>query len=320
MDDVSVPSDTKRRPRDGEIARIAEWQRGLVTVSQLMRLGLSREAIKSRAAAGRLYRVHQGVYAVGYRAPHPHVGFHAAVLAAGDGAVLSHVSAGVLWGLVVPRHGAGRPVDVTVSRRPRARAGIRVHRRRTLADSERSNAHGIPVTAPGRTLLDLAAVLPVGVVRRAVREAEVRGLVDHGDLVRQLTRWRGRRGAPVLRAIVSVGPAPTRSELEDRTLALLLDHGLPKPRINAIVLIGEREFEVDFLFAEAGLIIEADGERYHGGAQARRADAARQAELEAAGYRVMRVTWRQVVDTPEQTVQRIRRVLPPPRDQRFVAV
>jgi very-short-patch-repair endonuclease len=168
----------------------------------------------------------------------------------------------------------------------------------------------IPVTTPARTLLDLAAVVSPDVLRRAVRQAEVDGLARQRELERQLARApRRRRGSRRLAAILELGPARTRSELEDRMLALLVAHGFPRPLTNAHVRALTRTVEVDFLFPELRLVLETDGDRYHGTRLAREADAARQADLEAAGYRVVRLNWRQVTAEQEQTVRRLRRIV-----------
>jgi len=141
-----------------------------------------------------------------------------------------------------------------------------------------------------------------------VHEAEVQRLVRHEALWRQVHRTRGRRAATVLASVLAEGPAPTRSELEDRALALFREHGLPKPRINVHVA----GIEVDFLFSFARLIVEVDGARYHHTHFARRNDADKQARLEAAGYRVIRLTWDQVTQRPAQTAARVERALTAP--------
>jgi very-short-patch-repair endonuclease len=138
-----------------------------------------------------------------------------------------------------------------------------------------------------------------------VHEAEVQRRVGHGRLAAQLARADGRRGAARLAAIVADGPAPTRSELEDRLLDLSSRHRLPRPRTNTRV----GAFEVDFLFPDHRLVVETDGDRYHATRAARRWDATRQARLEAAGYRVLRVTWEQVTAAEAQTADRLRQAL-----------
>jgi hypothetical protein len=316
LSSASGGTQQSRAPVDGRIAALAATQHGLATSSQLISLGIGRHAIDARARSGRLHRIHRGVYAVGHRAPHPHTTMHAAVLAVGPDAVLSHVSAAVLWGLMRPPAAARGPVDVTANRVLRPAPGVRVHRTRALPPRDTTSVQGIPVTAPARTLLDLAGAVPADVLRRALREAEVKRLVDHPALAAQLQRAPaiGRRGARRLRRLLELGPAPTRSELEDRTLELLQRYGFPPPHINAPVDAGGRTYEADFLFADQRLIVEADGAAYHDTPRARLEDAARQAALEAVGYRVVRVTWDQVTRAGDtaQTVERLSRALRAP--------
>jgi len=189
----------------------------------------------------------------------------------------------------------------------RSRSGIRVHRARKFDRRDRARIGGVPVTTVARTLLDLAEVVGPRILRRAVREAYVQRLVDERGLKAALNRAHGRHGAPRLAALVAPGLVATRSELEDRMLHLIRTHGLPEPLVNARLAGLPRRVEVDFLFADAGLVVETDGARYHDNALAREIE--RQAMLEAAGYRVLRVNWRQVTRDTDETVRRIRRAL-----------
>lgn len=284
---------------------MAGHQYGVVTVGQLHTHGLDQSAIAHRTRSGRLHPLHRGVYAVGHRHLPREGRFLAAVLAMGPGAQLSHRSAATLWELLAESPGA---VDVMVTRKARPRAGIRVHTTGGLRRAERTRRAGIPVTSPERTLLDLAAAKSVSAaaLRRAVREAFVRRIVDEGVLRAQLERAGGRRGAARLAEILRPGAIATRSELEDRTLDVLRAHGFPQPAVNATVGIGSRTYEVDFLFVDRRLVVEADGARFHDTPVSRRDDVARQATLEAAGYRVVRVTWDQVTRETAQTVRRLR--------------
>jgi very-short-patch-repair endonuclease len=138
-----------------------------------------------------------------------------------------------------------------------------------------------------------------------VHEAQVQRRVNERQLREQLERAGGRRGARRLHELVEPGMPATRSELEDRLLELLARHGLPRPRANARV----GPYEVDFLFDDIGLVLETDGDRYHGTRLARERDARRQATLKASGYRVLRLTWAQVTAAEEQTVLRLSRAL-----------
>src|SRR3954470_16877965 len=113
-------------PADRAIAALAARQYGVVTRAQLRAIGLGDTAVSKRAAAGRLHRVHRGVYAVGHRVLPARGAWMAATLACGDGAVLSHTTAAALWEL---RATDGAVVDVTVpSAGARRRPGLRIHR------------------------------------------------------------------------------------------------------------------------------------------------------------------------------------------------
>src|SRR3954471_9971641 len=151
---------------DREIARLAMRQHGVVARRQLRALGLSNAAVAHRVAAGRLHRVHHGVYAVGHRLLAPRGWWLAAVLACGPGAVLSDASAAALWGL---RPSAPIRPDVSVrTSAGRARPGVRIHRRAGLRPDETTTCDGIPVTTPARTVLDLAARLPPRALERVL--------------------------------------------------------------------------------------------------------------------------------------------------------
>jgi hypothetical protein len=226
----------------------------------------------------------------------------AAVLALGAGAVLSHRSAAALWGFWPP----DAPMDVTAPSR-RRRADVRTHLA-ALRPEDITQRRGIPVTMPARTLLDLADVVSGQALRRAVNEALIQRRASVPGLKAQLERDGDRlRAAARLRAILAYA-SPTRSELEDRTLELIAQAGLPLPRSN-VRLDLHPPVEVDFLYSTHRLVLEADGHRFHSTKIAREDDARRQARIEAAGYLVMRLTWEDVTQEPGQTVRRLRNAL-----------
>ncbi|MDX6675613.1 MAG: hypothetical protein QOH11_3031 [Solirubrobacteraceae bacterium] len=293
--------------RDAAIARIAARQYGVVTRAQLVAAGLGRGSIEHRVAERRLHRVHRGVYLVGHVSAPPLAREMAAVLACGPDAVLSHQSAASMWSLL-SREGA--EVHVTVAERdPGNHPGIRLHRARRLHRIDVRRCQRIPVTAPARTLLDLAALIPLRDLERAVEEARVRRLVRPRQLLDALERSPGRRGAGALRGLLDGEPALTRSEAETRMLGLLRAARLAPSAVNARV----GRYEVDFLWRAQRLVVEVDGYAYHGTRAGFERDRARDAELQAAGYRVIRVTWRQLVDAPEAVIARIAQALAQPR-------
>lgn len=278
-DQVALRRDIRGKLRtDEQIARIAERQHGVVARRQLLAIGLSADAIDRRLALGRLHAVHRGVFAVGHTVLSREGRWLAAVLAAGDGAVLSHQSAAALWGM----RPTTRPrIDVTTPRRRRSNARVQAHHA-ALEAEEVALRDGIPVTSPTRTLADLAAVLPEHRLERAVNEAErLRLDVDLGRY-------------PRLGGLVGRPPAWTRSELEARFLSLLDDHGLARPEVNVPLDVGGRLLEVDCVWRGPRLIVELDGYESHGTRAAFERDRARDRRLVADGWRVARITWRQI--------------------------
>lgn len=219
----------------------------------------------------------------------------AAVLSLGPGAVLSHRSAAMLWGVRDDR----RPsVDVTApNRRGRAPRRIDAHRDDSLTPGDTGSIRGIPCTSLPRTLLDLAAVVPVWDLRRAISEAEVLRVLDHGAVRALIRRSRGRRGVARLRMLMDdIHPETrcTRSEMERRFLGMCKRAGLPQPEVNVPLRIGGRRTVPDFLWRDAGLVVEADSRRYHDTDSAFQTDRRREQRLQLAGWRVTRCTWEQI--------------------------
>jgi very-short-patch-repair endonuclease len=273
------------------IAALAKRQHGVVAARQLVALGLAQQTITEWVAAGRLHRVHRGVYAVG----HPLLGANgrrmAAVLACGPGAALSHAAAAALWDL---RRSDATTIDVSVPGRAgrMKRAGLRIHRPRTLGPNEVTTRHGIPTTTPARTILDLAALKHTR-LERLLDQAEILELTDYPALDAIARAHPGHRGATKLRATIAryeAGATLKRSDLERLFLTLCEKHGLPTPKVNH----SPAGKEVDFLFADHRLIVEADSWRFHKTRQAFERDRARDAMHLRAGYRTLRVTDRQL--------------------------
>ena len=188
------------RTRSRSAWRLVEAQHGVITRSQLLSLGFSRHAVDHRIATGRLRRIHQGVYAVGWPQLTPHRMWVAAVLACAPSAVLSHHSAAALWGIAQQLGGS---IEVSVrSPNPRRRPGIRVVSRPSLADEDVTSRDAIPVTAPGQTLIDLATLLSRSALERAVNEADKLDLIDPDQLRKTVDRCSGRPGVRALRSLL----------------------------------------------------------------------------------------------------------------------
>jgi very-short-patch-repair endonuclease len=291
------------------LARLAAQQHGVVTLRQLYSLGYSDGQVRTRAGAGWLHSIHRGVYVVGRRAVSAEGRWMAAVLACGEGAVLSHRSAGELWGLR-RRRASNAPVDVAIPRRRgcRPRRGLLLHRLPTLATAEITTRMRIPVTSPARTILDLASCLPRRQLERAMDEAERLNFCNEEDLVRIVAAHRGRAGAGALASVIRehrAGSTATRSELEERFLALCRMHRLPQPGVNVPLL----DYVVDFFWAPAQLVVEVDGRQSHGTRRAFQGDRDRDGRLAVAGYRVVRFTWWDVMRRPSVVADRVRRLL-----------
>ena len=288
---------------DRRVAELAADAWGVLSLDELRACGLTRDGVMVRVRNGWLHRLHRGVYAVG----HPNVPlkgrFLAAIKACGPTAVLSHFSAAVLYGLL---RWDDRYPEVTVpGTTTKAHRGICVHRSSMLDSRDITRHYGIPITTPARTLIDLAASFEYRALRRTVRQAQNR-LTNVPQILNALDRLGPRRGTANLTKILATGPAPTRSELEDTVLDLILAGGFQHPDVNRPLTINGRRVIPDFRWPTQRLVIEADGAEWHDNPIAREDDAERQAILEAHGERVLRVTWQQAITRRAETLERIR--------------
>jgi Protein of unknown function (DUF559) len=275
----------------------------MVSTAQLAAAGLGRGAIHHRVSRRRLRRFHRGVYAVGYAPPTFRARLWAAVLACGgpDVAVVSHRSAAAMWDLLPPPAGV---IDVITRGRCSSQRGIRVHRAR--ADEVVRDDEGLALTSVTQTLVDLAAVLTPHQIDRVCHRAELLRCLDARAVA---ARAAGRRGAAAINAalagLATGEPAVTRSELEERFLALVHEAGLPRPLVNAHA----GGYEVDFLWPAARLIVETDGAAAHLTPTAFERDRERDAALTVAGFHVVRFTWRQVVQRSSDVAGRVAALL-----------
>jgi predicted transcriptional regulator of viral defense system len=301
------PVRQERRPPDAALAELAARQWGVVSLAQLRALGIGARAAQKRAQAGRLRRVHRSVYAVG-GAVLPREGrWLAAVMAAGPGAVLSHVSAAVHWNLL--NYEPPRP-EVTAPASRRGAPGIRLHRSHSLDAQDTTNHGGIPTTTVHRTLLDIAAQVPQHHLDRALAQAERLRLYDHRAIIETIARANGHRGTKRLSQAIQGDPQFTRGELEARMRKLARDCGLPQPTFNYTLDVPDHPgLEVDCYFPTHRVVIETDGWETHRTRHACESDRAKDAALTAAGYIVLRFTWRQLRDEPATVADRIRAVL-----------
>ena len=282
------------------LAELARGQYGGVSRRQLRALGYSEATIGRELSAGRLQRIHRGVYAVGHRCLSSHGTAMAAVLAGGPNAMLSHRSAGWLWGLL-PRPPS--PPEVSRPTRGHARRGLRLHHAPALRAEDLALCERIPTTSVARTLLDLAAVLRGRQLERALRRAEELRVFDLRAVERLLPHVSGHAGAGRLRRAMGIyrDPAFVRSDLEGDFLARVLDAGLPRPATNVFVA----GFELDAYWERERFAVELDTYRFHGGRLSFEEDRLRQEDLKLAGIEMVRITGARFEREPAEVLRRL---------------
>jgi very-short-patch-repair endonuclease len=280
---------------------LVERQHGVIARRQLLALGFSEKGIEHRLAKGRLHRVHQGVYAVGRPSLGRHGRWMAAVIACGEGAVLSHSSAAALWRIGVEERDV---IEVSLpSRCQRRRPGLRIYRRSSLWPEDLTARHGIPVTTPVRTLIDLALRLDRPGVERMINEADKYDLVHPPELRRALEVRVGEPGVARLRETLDRRTFRlTKEELERRFLPLARRADLPVPLTGQWV----NDFEVDFYWPDLGLVVETDGLRYHRTPAEQARDRLRDQAHTAAGLTQLRFTHEQVRYEPQHVLSVLR--------------
>jgi very-short-patch-repair endonuclease len=265
-----------------------------------MKFGLSEKAIRHRVKAGRLIPVYAGVYAVGHLPTLPQDLAFGALLACGSGAVLSHGSAAVVWGIFKRWE---MPFEVTTPSL-RRRPGILVHRA-VLTRQDIRTQLGLRVTSPARTVLDVAPRMTDKALTRAVNDLRRPGYLRLHELATVLERFPRSRASSRLSSFLHDPTGPTRSEFEDAFFAFSKRFGFPKSQVTARAC----GFEVDVLFAEERVIVELDGWSFHNTRRSFESDRERDAELLARGFVTIRITWEQLVHDPERVAERLWAIL-----------
>jgi Transcriptional regulator, AbiEi antitoxin len=303
-------------PPGKELARLAKRQHGVVSIRQLNHLGCSHYAVHRAVAAGRLHRLHQGVYAVGHTDLSLYGKCLGAVLGCGRGGLLSHWSAAWLLGLMPATSPV--PIHVTTPIPRRRRLGLLIHRSRTFTDEDRTLVEEIPVTSVARTALDLAARVRPPSVNRLLQRSEELAAFDLPDFESVLDRNRGHRGRrPLRRALAIYEPPPfTRSGLERRFFELVLAHGLPRPATNFV----EAGHELDVYWPQLRFAVELDVFETHGSRLSFEEDRLRQEDLKLAGVEMTRVTGPRLKREPRRVMERLERLLAQRRRQLGVPI
>jgi very-short-patch-repair endonuclease len=279
------------RTVDEELARIASTAHGVVTASQLLSAGVTRREIEVRLRKGVLIRVHRGVYRVGHLAPSVEATYLAAVLAAGEGALLCGRAAAHLLGLVKGR----APGPEVIARTQRRIEGVTTHRSRAAGDGRDATiVRTIPVTTVPRTLVDISSELSLDALARACHEAGVRYGATPNSVEAVLAQRPGSPGAKKLRRVIHGDVHVTLSKLEAHFLALLRGENLPLPRTNKPA--GTRR--VDCRWPEHRLTVELDGYQFHNSRHSWEQDRRREREARARGDDFRRYTYGDVFEHP----------------------
>jgi very-short-patch-repair endonuclease len=295
------------RAVEAGIGRIAGEQDNVIRLEQLLGLGLGRGAIADRCRTGRLQHRHRGVYLVGPAPPSFAGRARAAVYAVGAGGVVGLGAAAVLLGLRPEPSTEASPIDILVARgNAVSRPGIVVHRT-SLVRAEFGYVCGIPVTSAARTICDHAASGPMREVEQLLIDARRARIVTDAELYAVLDRVRHRKGHAAVRALLAdeIEEGYSRSRAERKLRKLVRDADLPVPLYNRKV----RGLLVDAVWRELRFVVEVDGRKDHGTAWAFENDRLRDQILAAAGYTVIRVTWRQLVQQPMAVAVRIAQAL-----------
>jgi very-short-patch-repair endonuclease len=296
-----------------ELSRLASEQHLVFTLADLADVGLKARAVQQRAAAGSLHRIHRGVYSTVAKDQLPWKGrYLAAVLACGADAVISHREAAHLHDL---RPSNRQTIDVLVPvRRAPTVAGLTTHTSLTLTDADTTKLDGIPCTTVARTLLDLAAVVSPPQTERALNQAEILRVFDLGAVRDQLDRNPGHPGGPRLETALNLYLPDTKlteSHAEDVFVELCRACNVPAPERQVWFAFqdGHDPFRADFVWRAQRLVLDVDGRRFHGTARAFEADRLRDQRLTRAGWRVIRVTWRQLERDPAWVVRLVEDLL-----------
>ena len=289
---------------DERISHLLRSQNAAITYEQLIGAGLTWAGIRARVARRALVPIFYRVYVAGDSDLIPLSRETAALLSLGD-AVLSHRSAAAVWGLVPPEPNT---IHVTVTGRPRPRTGMRIHRVDHLHPADIRTRHNLRLTSPARTTIDFAAQATRSELADLFGEARGQRLLSDAALDAALSRAPANHpGAAAIRKLQRDDPGSTytRSRAERRIRRLMREGELPQPLVGASL----NGCTVDFLWPDHRLILEVDGHDTHGDRLAFEADRRRDQVHAAAGYTVIRITWRQLLGEPMAVLARIAQAL-----------
>ncbi|MEO7198384.1 MAG: DUF559 domain-containing protein [Solirubrobacterales bacterium] len=290
--------------REGEIARVVERQKSLITAAQFKSIGLTETGVRSRIVRGRLHRIHSGVYAT-HSPPYSREQLWlAAVLACGPGALLCGLPAAGHWGII-----ESPPLTAHISLpsgRGRSREGLTVHRR-SVDPRDVRNKDGLPSTSVDVVLVDLAPTHAEAELESMLVAAESLGLLRRSRLAELVSSRRGRPGTGRLASILALEPAIIRSDLELLFMPIWREAGVDRPKVNfPISVVGGHVLTVDFAWPQIRMVVEADSQRFHGDWERAAADRERDQLLALEGWVVHRFVRRRIKKDPRGTAERLR--------------
>lgn len=294
-----------------EIIEFANRNGGVITRSEAIALGMAPRTLRRKVTEGVLVELRRGVLALP-GAPDPHIlALHTACRKLG--AIVSHQSAAYLQHLDRPRH--VKPTVSVLRNRTKDLAGVRVHQTTDLEVDQVEVVEGLPITIPERTIIDLSGVISEKILSRILDNGLAAGIVDYPKLVDLFGRIgrRGKPGTARLRGLLEArgtGYVPADSELERRLLAVLLDAGLPQPELQfRAPWLQAVNGRVDLAYVAEKLVIEGDSRRWHLLSEAFETDRLRDNAAQLSGWRILRFTWREIIDHPERVASTVRRAL-----------
>ncbi len=310
-----------------EALALGARQNGAITRSQLLTTGLSEAGVRRRNETGLIFRIYNGVYSASGRHIDWKTVWMAGVLAAGEGSVLSHMSAAHAWGFadsniteITRISGRGRraPAKPEVYKQTRGHAvlggraripPLKIHETRRLGRFEVTVRHGIPITTVARTFVDIAGSVSAARLRALLHEAGRKGLLRFDELRAVMDRSRGKKGLAKLRRIVDDWDpriALTRNKLETRMLWLCRRYGVPAPLVNQRVAGRNLDYEVDFLWPDQRLVVEMDGGQDHDLPFGMERDRNKDSDLRLGGFTVLRLTWMMLTREPERSMRKVK--------------
>lgn len=305
------------------ILMLGARQNGAVSRRQLLAAGLSRGGIRHRNENGRLFRIYRGSYSADGRHIDQKTIWMAGVLAAGEGSVLSHMSAAHAWGFgtsgateVTRRSSPGRRVPAgddayeralgqAVKGRAARIPALKIHQTRHLDQSEVTVRFGIPITTVARTLVDICGLFGRQQLKALLHEAGRIGLLRFDEIRHEIERSKGKKGVALLREIIDNWDpqiALTRNRLESRMFSLCRRYGIPKPEVNRKVA----GYEVDFFWPDVGLVVETDGAQDHAAPYGFERDRNKDSDLQINGLVVLRLTWEMLTREPERSMDKVK--------------